>query len=175
VTIDPTSLEEVDWELGARQIDDCEYLFIRGVEEIGELTLAVQVHEAKAQAPRTEALGLRPWENLLTKSRPIEVDESCRVFQLIFERDNMISYTVSNESYSKYPEPPEQFSGKLFRIFTWSRLLEFTKETTHAGTELTGPLQHYQLASLNHVLDVICTRPPRIAMLRLKAPIRRPN
>jgi hypothetical protein len=35
----------------------------------------------------------------------------------------MISWTVLNESYGKYPEPPEQFTGKLFRVFSRSHLI----------------------------------------------------
>jgi len=69
----------------------------------------------------------------------------------------MVSYTVLNESYGTYPEPPEQFSGKLFRVFEWSHLLEFTKKTTCASDEYPGVLQHYEIACLNHVIDVICT------------------
>ena len=76
----------------------------------------------------------------------------------------MVSYTVLNESYGTYPEPPEQFSGKLFRVFEWSHLLEFTKKTTCASDEYSGVLQHYEIACLNHVIDVICTGPPRISV-----------
>jgi hypothetical protein len=169
------SLEEVDWEYGYQQINDCGYLFIQSIEEIEELTLAVEVHEAKVQALIAAPRGTTPWENLFSDARPIEVDKTCRIFQLTFERNNMISYTVSNESYSKYPEPPEEFTGKLLRVFSWSHLLEFTKQTTYACNELNGPLQHYELACLNHVLDVICTKPPRIAMQKREAPIVRPN
>jgi hypothetical protein len=76
----------------------------------------------------------------------------------------MVSYSVLNESYGRYPEDPEKFTGKLFRSFSWSHLLEFTRHTTNASVEYAGPLQHYQVACLNHVLDVIGTKPPRIAI-----------
>jgi hypothetical protein len=45
-------------------------------------------------------------------------------------------------------------------------LLEFTKKTTYAGDEHPGVLQHYEIACLNHVVDVICTGPPRISSSR---------
>jgi hypothetical protein len=77
----------------------------------------------------------------------------------------MVSYTVLNESYGRYPESPEQFSGKLFRVFVWSHLLEFTKRTTYASDEHPGVLQHYEIACLNHVVDVISTGPPRIVVI----------
>ncbi len=40
---------EVDWEEGARQIDDCSYLFAESIGEISELTLGLVILEAKAQ------------------------------------------------------------------------------------------------------------------------------
>jgi hypothetical protein len=141
--------EEVKWEYGSQQINDCEYLYLRDIREIDELTLVIEVHEAKAQVSIDVLPSTTPWADLRTVARPIEVDETCRVFQLTFERDYMISYTVLNESYGKYPEPPEEFVGKLLRVFSRSNLLEFTKQTTYAVNELTGPLQHYEVAGLN--------------------------
>jgi hypothetical protein len=96
--------------------------------------------------------------------RPIEEDETCRIFQLLFERNHMVAYTVLNESYGKYPEPPEAFTGRLFRIFSHSHLLEFTKRTTYASGDYPGALMHFEIACLNHVIDVICTAAPKIAV-----------
>jgi hypothetical protein len=81
-------------------------------------------------------------------------------FELLFDRSQMVSYTVLTEGYGVYPEDPEQFDGKLFRKFSWSHLLEFTKQTTIASELYPGPLEHYQIACLNHVVDVITTGPP---------------
>ena len=52
----------------------------------------------------------------------------------------------------------------LFRVFSWSHLLEFTKRTTNTSDEYPGVLLHYQIACLNHVIDVICTAPPAISI-----------
>jgi hypothetical protein len=154
----------VEWEEGTRQINECGYLFVDSIREPEELTLELTVTEAKPQAqilvPRNESA----FEELLVGGRPIERDLSCRLFRLIFDRNHMVSYTVLNESYGRYPEAPEQFIGKLFRVFSWSHLLEFTKRTTSASDEYPGVLQHYQIACLNHVIDVICTGPPGIAV-----------
>lgn len=156
---------ELDWEDGARQINDCDYLYIDGIRELAELTLELIVTEAKLQAqtlgPQDETLV----EQLRSDAVPIESDVACRSFRVIFNRTHMVSYTVLNESYGQYPESPERFTGKLFRIFSWSNLLEFTKRTTYASDEHPGVLQHYEIASLNHVVDVICTVPPRIVII----------
>jgi hypothetical protein len=129
-----------------------------------ELTLALIINEAKPQAPILASRDDSAFERVSVGSRPIEEDSTCRVFEIIFDRHGIISYTVLNESYGKYPEPPEEFTGKLFRIFSRSHLLDFTKRTTIACDEYPGALQHYQIACLNHIVDVITTKPPRIAV-----------
>ncbi len=88
---------EGSWEDGARQIDDCEYLYAVDVRELGELTLGLTLVEAKAQAPLT-AEDDSVFGVLSDSARPIKQDSTCRVFELIFERNHIISYTVLNES-----------------------------------------------------------------------------
>jgi hypothetical protein len=45
--------------------------------------------------------------------------------------------------------------------------LEITRKTTYAGDDHPGPgpLEHHQIPCLNHVIDVITTRPPQIAII----------
>ena len=155
---------EVEWEDGARQINGCEYLFIDSIRELEELTLELIVTEAKVQARSLVPRDQSPLEQLRLGAKPIERDVTCRSFRLVFDRRHMVSYTVLNESYGKYPESPEPFTGKLFRVFSWSHLLECTKRSTCASDEYPGVLQHYEIACLNHVVDVICTAAPRIAV-----------
>ena len=155
---------EPQWEDGARQINECDYLFIDSIRELEELTLELIVTEAKPQAQIFVARDESPVEQLKFGAKPIESDVTCRSFRLIFDRKHMVSYTVLNESYGKYPEPPEQFAGKLFRVFSWSHLLECTRKNTYASDAYPGVLHHYEIACLNHVVDVICTGPPRIAV-----------
>lgn len=157
---------QLDWIAGAKQIDDCEYLLVDEIREIEELTLEVTITEAKPQAEIMVASGEDPLEQLRMGGRPIERDGTCRAFRLVFHRKDMVLYAVLNESYGRYPELPERFTGKLFRVFSWSHLLEFTKRITNASDEYPGVLGHYQIACLNHVIDVICTAPPTISVRR---------
>ena len=159
---------EVPWEEGGRLINECDYLFATDIREIEELTLGLTIVEAKLQAPIETAEVTGRLASLMAGGRPIEEDETSRLFYLLFDRNHMISYTVLNESYGKYPEPPEQFTGKLFRIFSHSHLLEFTERTTHASGGYPGVLMHFEISCLNHVIDVICTAPPRIAVGKRK-------
>jgi hypothetical protein len=159
--IEPT---EVEWEDGARQIDDCEYLLVKEIRAAEDLTLSLLLSEAKPQAPILEPRNDSEWEKLCVGGKPIEEDATCRNFQLIFEKNSMVAYMVLNESYGKYPQSPEEFTGRNLRFFSRSHLLEFTQKTTIACDEYPGALQHYQIATLNHVIDVITTKPPRIAI-----------
>ena len=157
---------DVGWDEGARQINDCEYLFAQSIREVEELTLEVIIAEAKAQAEIFVPRDRTEVEQLLVGSSPIETDSTCRIFRLIFDRRHMVSYTVLNESYGVYPKPPEEFTGKLLRTFSRSHLLDFTKQTTCASDEYPGGvLQNYQIVCLNHVIDVICTAPPKITVV----------
>jgi hypothetical protein len=110
---------ELEWEDGARQINDCEYLYIDSIREL----------QAQILVPRDK----RPVEQMRLGAKSIERDVTCRRFRLIFDRKHMVSYTVLNESYGRYPESPEH--------------------------------RHYEIACLNHVVDVISAGPPRIAII----------
>ncbi len=154
----------MNWEDGIRQINDCEYLFLRRVGEIEELTLGLVVAEAKLREPTHVPKDDSLLGKLLAGANPIEEDSTCRVFEVVFHQSQMVSYSVLNESYGIYPKPPEHFTGKLFRTFSWSHLLEFTKQTTIACDDYPGVLRHYEIACLNHVVDVISTGPPRISV-----------
>jgi hypothetical protein len=160
-------MSDEHWRDVARQIDECRYLYMRGLHEPRDNKIRFLVEEAGLQAPRPVPGDAAPGSvaALFEDAQPIESDSSSRLFEIVYEE--YISYTVSNESYSKYPEPPEVFTGNLFRIYSCSHLLEMTRKTTYAGDEHPGPgpLEHHQIPCLNHVIDVITTRPPRMAVI----------
>jgi hypothetical protein len=157
-----------NWRDVARELGDCGYLYLRWIGEPEELQLRLVVEEARSQNRPVVAPPLRPPELsvILRDARPIESDEGCKMFEIIYPQP--ISYTVLNESYGRYPEAPEIFEGKLFREFSWSYLLEMTRKTTYASDDHPGPLplQHHSIVCLNHVIDVITTREPEMRLLR---------
>jgi hypothetical protein len=156
-----------NWQDVARELNECAYLYLRWIGEPEELRLRLVIEEARVQ-DRPAVVSSRPPEldKILGDARPIESDGGCRLFEIIYS--DPISYTVLNESYGRYPEAPEAFTGKLFREFSWSYLLEMTRKTTYANDEHPGPLplQHHSIVCLNHVIDVITTREPEIRLLR---------
>lgn len=159
-----TKFTELPWQEGGRLMDDCAYLFATDIREIEELTLGLTIVEAKLQAPIVAVEEGEPLGFLKIGGRPIQQDNSCRVFQVVFDPNHLIFYTVLNETYGKYPEPPEAFTGKCFRVFSRSHLLDFTERTTYASGGHPAPLMHFEVACLNHVIDVICTSPPKISI-----------
>lgn len=156
-----------NWRDVATEMGECDHLYLRWIGEPEELRLRLVVEEARAQDRQAVARQDPPeLSSILDGARPIESDESCRLFEIIYEQP--ISYTVLNESYGRYPEPPEIFTGKLFREFSWSFLLEMTRKTTYVSEDHPGPLppQHHSIVCLNHVIDVITTREPEVRLLR---------
>lgn len=156
------SSQDQAWKNGAEEINSCDYLFVDWIGESAELTFEVLLREAKPQATITTIQSDDAVGELLLGSRPIETDESCRHFRVEFGGDIMVSYGVLNESFGKYPELPEQFTGKLFREFSRSHLLDFTRSTTIVSDRYPGKLSHYQIACQNHIIDVNATGPPSI-------------
>lgn len=156
-----------DWKDVAKQIDECKYLYLRGLHEPRDNKIRFLVEEAGVQTTRPVQEGsvLASVAALLQDAQPIESDSSSRLFEIVY--DEYISYTISNESYSKFPQLPEVFTGNLFRIFSWSYLLEMTRKTSYAGDDHPGPgpLEHHEIPCLNHVIDVITTRPPTIVIV----------
>ncbi len=155
------------WKDIAKQIDECKYLYMRGLHEPRDNEIRFVVEEAGLQAPiiRTNEENPTSITALFREAQPIRPDSSSRMFEIVYY--DYTSYTVSNESYSKYPQPPELFTGQLFRVFSWSYLLEMTRKTSYANDEHPGPgpLEHHEIFFLNHVIDVITTLPPTMTLL----------
>jgi hypothetical protein len=155
------------WKSVAEQIDKCKYLYMRGLHEPRDNEIRFVVEEAGLQAPIIVTGKEDPSSiaALLPGAQPIRSDSSSRLFEIVYY--DYTSYTVSNKSYSKYPQPPELFTGQLFRVFSWSYLLEMTRKTTYANDDHPGPgpLEHHEIVCLNHVIDVITTRPPTMTLL----------
>jgi hypothetical protein len=160
-------MSDESWKGVAQLINDCKYLYMRGLHEPRDNEIRFVVEEAGLGEPLISIGNEAPGsiEALLSDARPIRSDSSSRLFEIIYY--DYISYTVSNESYGKYPAPPEFFTGNLFRAFSWSYLLELTRKTTYASDDHPGPgpLEHHEIVCQNHVIDVITARPPRMALL----------
>jgi hypothetical protein len=93
----------------------------------------------------------------------IDIDDSLPIIQLDF--DWYIGYSVINECFTvldKY----ELSKGNAFRIYSKSRYLDFINAGTIATEEYPGPFKHYEIACLNHIIDIVSVSEPTIKELK---------
>jgi hypothetical protein len=157
----------LDWREQSRLIDECKYISVEAIEQIEQWGLRVRVEEIVPRfVPENPERDYVP--RLAVKIRE-EMSVSQQIVTRAFEIEfpDAISYHVTNETYGKYPEPPEAFTGKLFRQFQRSLLLEWVRKTTYASNDHPGPLplMHFEIVGQDDVVDVITTREPAIRIL----------
>jgi len=90
-------------------------------------------------------------------SYSINIDENSPIIQIDF--DSYIGYSILNESFTVWDEY-EEFTGKIFRIYTKSRYLDFISNGTFASEDFPGPFKHYGVSCLDHIVDVVSVSEP---------------
>jgi hypothetical protein len=147
------------------QITNCEFLYLNSLERVPFWGLRVVTQEMLPQGgPENLERDFEPKQaDRIRASLPLKRDP--RRFEFVWKE--CVSYLVTNECYGKYPEPPELFEGKLFRVFSWSYLLEMSRKITYASEEHPGPepLQHFEIVCSDDVVDVIACMKPVIRQI----------
>jgi hypothetical protein len=82
-------------------------------------------------------------QEILSKSKHIEVTDSSSHYEIVFE--DYIAYAVTNESYAGGIE--EKFEGGLARVYSESAFLNYISQGTFATAEYPGPFVHYGFAA----------------------------
>ncbi|MBB6691047.1 hypothetical protein H7B90_06480 [Cohnella xylanilytica] len=95
----------------------------------------------------------------LGDSYSINIDADSPVIQIDFE--HYIDYSIRNESFTVWDDY-EIFTGKIFRVYTKSRYLDYIGTGTIASDDYPGPFKHYGMSCLDHIVDVISTDEPII-------------
>jgi hypothetical protein len=90
----------------------------------------------------------------------LEIDEELPIIQIDFE--TYIGYSIINESYTTWDDY-EEFEGQIFRIYSKSRYLDFIKVGTFASEDYPGPFEHYGIACLNHIVDIVSISEPIVS------------
>ena len=144
-------------------LDSAQHLYLRELNEPRDNSLRLVVQEAVAN--RDGAVPSRPGlpttKELWVGCSPIESTESCRTFELRWER--CAAYLVTEEcvgSCGQYDD--EVFTGRLFRVYTKSHFLEHLARDTGGHTE---GIVHYKLTCLNHLIDVAAYGPPEVKQI----------
>ncbi|WP_078409005.1 hypothetical protein [Priestia abyssalis] len=103
-------------------------------------------------------------DQIFRDAHPIEVNEELPIIQIDFE--SYVSYSVMNESFTVLDDY-EIFEGNSFRIFKKSRYLDFIKKGTIATDVFPEePFIHYEIACLDHIIDVISFGEPIIKEIK---------
>lgn len=75
-----------------------------------------------------------------------------------------IAYAVLNESYASVDES-EECTGKYFRVYSKSRFLDYLRAASFADVDYPGKSTHYEIACLDHIVEVVSVDEPEINLL----------
>ena len=142
------------------QIDRHTYLYLTEIGEPEDNVLRLVIEEARASA---EPEDMKIGDVTLSGARSIVSDESCYAYELLF--GSYVAYSVRNESYVT-PDKSEEFTGRLFCVYSKSHFLDYARVATFASDDHPGKLSHYGINCLNHTVDVVCVGEPEISILR---------
>ena len=133
-----------------------EKVYLLNVEEPEENSLRLTFVRGKVNSV-IETLKIN--DKIIDDTHAIKPDDSIPFLQLKF--DEYIGYSILNESFTSLDDY-EEFEGKAFRIFKKSRYLDYIKVGTFASEEYPGPFMHYEIACLNHIVDIVSISEPII-------------
>lgn len=141
------------------EIRACKWLFMNSIAEPNDNELRLEILEAQtlpaspdALRPLSEALDLN-----LPLGSPIEHVGGCKIFTLSWS--DYVAYSVRNESYTTV-DKYEIFEGRTFVKYSKSRYLDFVQQATFADDTYPGPMTHWGIFCLNHIIDVVsCSQP----------------
>jgi hypothetical protein len=141
-------------------VESCKYLYLRELSEPQDLSLRIVLEEAKPNSPIADIEINRV---AVSGRRLIESDLTCRLFELTWR--SYVSYCVRNELFSRMIDG-DVWQGRLFRTYSKSQFLDHVRRATVACDNYPGPLQHWGISCLNHVIDVVSANEPLVRRIR---------
>jgi hypothetical protein len=144
----------------AAEIEACSYLSLRELREPKDNAVTLVLDEAIIGATATN---LTLGDITLNEVRNIEVTRNSRAFELLW--DQYVAYSVRNESFSLPGKDEEIASGHWLRIYRKSHFLDYLNKATWGDARHPGPVTHFGIICLNHVIDVASVKPPKIRLL----------
>jgi hypothetical protein len=149
-------------------INECRWIYLIEIAEPEDNCLRLVVQEAKAGGP-LEDIEVSPGK-VISSTRAIESDTSCRAFELVWS--SYVAYSVRNESFCAF-DREEIWEGRLFCLYSKSLFLDFVARATFASNDYPGPFRHWGVNCLNHIVDVVSTVEPQVrAISHLETPTR---
>jgi hypothetical protein len=147
-------------------LEDAKYLYLREICEPRDNSLRLVLEEAAVNDTKVGSqLGTEEYlaqalrdTGIFDSAQPIESSATSRTFELFWK--HYVAYLVTEECVgSRGSYTDEVYTGKLLRQYSTSHFLEHLARDTGGHT---GPLQHYKLICLNHLIDVVSEEPPEI-------------
>jgi hypothetical protein len=145
------------------EIQGCKWLFMNSISEPSDNELRLQIFEAVSLPaspdtfrPLNEALDLN-----LPLGSPIEHVSGYKIFTL--QWPSYVAYSVRNESYTTV-DKYEIFEGRNFVKYSKSRYLDFVRDATFADDSFPGPMTHWGIFCLNHIIDVVSCHQPEVSI-----------
>lgn len=142
------------------EINECKYLFLTDIQELGYNSLKLIVAEG---LPGEELDGIKVGDVSISGGTRIEITDQSRIFELTWT--HYIVYAVFNEGYVSVDES-EQYEGSRFRIYSKSKFLDYVSQATFASDEYPGPTHHYCVACEDHVIQILTTDFPLVNQLQ---------
>ncbi len=137
------------------------YIYLNKLIEPEENSLRVLIDRCKVN--KTKGL-MKITNEVEIEGSSIDVDDNLPIVQLDFE--SYVAYSVTNESFTVMDDY-EISEGRIFRVYSKSRYLDFVKTGTIA--EFIFPEEqfvHYQIPCLNHIIDIISYDEPKITGIK---------
>ena len=142
-------------------ISACRWLFLDDFSDTPANNLRLILKEGRTQ---DEVEDVEIGGVVLTGTRAIEHDESCRVYELVWS--SYICYIVRNESYVSAKAGEEHLLGQRIRMHTQSTFLNYVAEETFASSDFPGPFSHMEVVCENHVIDIASIVAPTIRLIK---------
>ena len=138
------------------QINSHKWLYLDRLYEESDLELCVVINEAKILGGEPE-----PLENA-SQYGAIISDHTCKKYKIVFR--DYLAYLVTNETVAG-GDDDEEFTGMLFRTYSKSKFLDHLASTTNGLIDFLGLGTHYEVVTLNQIIDVAATREPEIEIV----------
>jgi hypothetical protein len=142
------------------QINQHRYIYLTNIGEPDVNVLRIVIEEAKVSG-ETKDIDLGTAK--LTDVHPIISDETCSAYEIVF--GSYVAYAVLNESYASVDEY-EKYTGRYFRVYSKSHFIDYVRAATFATEDYPGKFTHYEIACLDHIVEVVSVDEPEIKILR---------
>jgi hypothetical protein len=130
-----------------------DYLVLDAIDEPSVSALRIVVRAARPQ-PNAAGIADAPVHGAVL----VSPDATTPIFEVRFE--SYVGYLVRNESYAKSLPGESCEGGRAYRQYDSSEILDFMRRSTIASDSYPGPVRHYSLVCVDHIVDVISTVVP---------------